>query len=195
MDMIALTVLQQLAPSVHPLDQARALQECTALVDKYKARKAYHEQMVTAEVDIFNDKLPRTNNHPENGPSVPWSERSTTNFLANVRTVFRLQRPCTCTAADLCNDCESECHAGGSYVWAMDTDHVAAENFEIQMADQPPPKRQCRPPRRFPWCDRRFRCQFRTPIPLPQSIQLCRDETQAGNLRTARIYLLSVAAR
>jgi hypothetical protein len=54
MDMTALTVLQQLAPSVHPLDQARALQECTALADKYKARKAYHEQMVTAEVDIFD---------------------------------------------------------------------------------------------------------------------------------------------
>ena len=26
------------------------------------------------------------------------------------------------------------------------------------MTDQPPPKRQCRPPRRFPWCDQRFRC-------------------------------------
>ena len=122
MDMTALTVLQQLAPSVHPLDQTRALQECTALVDKYKARKQYHEQMQSAEVDIFNDKLPRTNNHPENGPAVPWSERSKANFLNNVKTVFRLQDPCTCTASDLCDVCKGECHAGGSYQWAMDTE-------------------------------------------------------------------------
>jgi hypothetical protein len=107
---------------VHPLDQTRALQECTALVNKYKARKQYHEQMQTAEVDIFTDKLPRTNNHPEDGVAAPWSERSKGNFLANVKTVFRLQRPCTCTAADLCEDCKSECHADGSYQWAMDTD-------------------------------------------------------------------------
>ena len=124
MDMTALAVLQQLAPSVHPLDQARALQECTALVDKYKARKQYHDQMQSAEVDIFNDKLPRTNNHPENGPAVPWSERSKVNFLNNVKTVFRLQRPCTCTAAGLCEDCEKECHADGSYQWAMDIARV-----------------------------------------------------------------------
>ena len=26
------------------------------------------------------------------------------------------------------------------------------------MSDEPPSKRQCRPPRRFPWCDNRFRC-------------------------------------
>ena len=26
------------------------------------------------------------------------------------------------------------------------------------MSDEPPPKRQRRPPRRFPWCDGRFRC-------------------------------------
>eukprot|EP01046_Picozoa_sp_COSAG06_P108714 COSAG06_NODE_55136_length_291_cov_0.687500_1_plen_60_part_10 len=60
MDMNTLSLLQALAPTVHPLDQARALQECTALVEKYKARKLYHEQMVAAEVDIFTDKLPRT---------------------------------------------------------------------------------------------------------------------------------------
>ena len=32
--------------------------------------------------------------------------------------------------------------------------------------------------------------QLRTPIPLPQSIQLRRDETDPANLKTARIYLL-----
>jgi hypothetical protein len=32
--------------------------------------------------------------------------------------------------------------------------------------------------------------QLRTPIPLPQQIQLRREETEAGNLKTARIYLL-----
>ena len=122
MDMNTLSLLQALAPTVHPLDQARALEECTALVNKYKVRKQYHEQMQTAEVDIFTDKLPRTNNHPEDGVAAPWSERSKGNFLANVKTVFRLQRPCTCTAADLCEDCKSECHADGSYQWAMDTD-------------------------------------------------------------------------
>eukprot|EP01046_Picozoa_sp_COSAG06_P005415 COSAG06_NODE_240_length_19339_cov_16.770582_18_plen_463_part_00 len=122
MDMNTLSLLQALAPTVHPLDQTRALQECTALVNKYKARKQYHEQMQTAEVDIFTDKLPRTNNHPEDGVAAPWSERSKGNFLANVKTVFRLQRPCTCTASELCDDCKSECHADGSYQWAMDTD-------------------------------------------------------------------------
>jgi hypothetical protein len=122
MDMNTLSLLQALAPTVHPLDQTRALQECTALVNKFKARKQYHEQMDSAEVDIFNDKLPRANNHPEDGVAAPWSERSKLNFLANVKTVFRLQRPCTCTAADLCEDCKSECHADGSYQWAMDTD-------------------------------------------------------------------------
>ena len=38
MDMTSLSLLQALAPTVHALDQARALQECTALVNKYKAR-------------------------------------------------------------------------------------------------------------------------------------------------------------
>ena len=32
--------------------------------------------------------------------------------------------------------------------------------------------------------------QLHTPIPLPQQIQLRRDETEADNLKTARIYLL-----
>jgi hypothetical protein len=123
MDMNTLSLLQALAPTVHPLDQTRALEECTALANKYKVRKQYHEQMQTAEVDIFTDKVPRTNNHPEDGVTAPWSERSKGNFLANVKAVFRLQRPCTCTASELCDDCKSECHADGSYQWAMDTDN------------------------------------------------------------------------
>ena len=30
--------------------------------------------------------------------------------------------------------------------------------LDFFMSDEPPLKRQCRPPRRFPWCDGRFRC-------------------------------------
>ena len=50
MDPLVLKLLTELAPHVHEYDASSALQELSALVQKYKARKQYHEDIIAAEL-------------------------------------------------------------------------------------------------------------------------------------------------
>ena len=107
MNPLALQILSNLSPHVHEYDAAEVLGDALALVKKYTVRKQYHEEMIAAEVDVLNGKIPRLNRKPEEGPARPWSESSVRNFTAHVVHLcakYYDYEPGQCAVGSMCED-------------------------------------------------------------------------------------------
>ena len=121
MDPTALALLTALAPDVHELDQASALEACGALVARMRARKLYHERTRATRVDVAAGEVPRLTNKPEDGPPAPLADKTLKNFQANVRHVFRgVVGACTCTSGELCTDCAERLKTDEAWFLAVD---------------------------------------------------------------------------
>ena len=120
MDPTALNLFAALAPEVHELDQAAALEACGALVKRMRAHKLYHEATRAAPVDVGAGELPRLTNRPEEGPPAPLADKTMKNFQANVCHVFRgVVGACVCTSA-LCGDCAERLKVDEVWFLAVD---------------------------------------------------------------------------
>jgi hypothetical protein len=121
MDPLVLKLLTELAPHVHEYDATSALEEVSALVRKYKARKTYHEATFAAEVDVMMDKYPRLNRYPEEGAARAWSEGTARNFKANIVHLcaqYHNYDPNQCSVTSMCDDA---LHVLKETEWYLDT--------------------------------------------------------------------------
>eukprot|EP01043_Picozoa_sp_COSAG02_P018743 COSAG02_NODE_883_length_16194_cov_11.902765_13_plen_431_part_00 len=121
MDPLTLKILTELAPYVHELDASCALDEVSALVRKFKARKTYHEATFAVEVDVMEDKYPRLNRYPEEGAARAWSEGTARNFKANIVHLcaqYHNYDPEQCSINTMCNDA---LHVLKETEWYLDT--------------------------------------------------------------------------
>ena len=98
--MVAMDMLRTMMPLVHENDLEAALGDLRELCHKWNARREYRLELAAADVDILNGKIPRVNRYPERGPALPWTEKTTKDFVTNVKVLYCLVKNITAVDID-----------------------------------------------------------------------------------------------
>ena len=86
--MAAMDMLRTMMPLVHESDLEAALGDLRGICHKWNARREYRLELAAAEVDILNGKVPRVNRTPERGPALPWTDKTTKDFVTNIKVLY-----------------------------------------------------------------------------------------------------------
>ena len=98
--MVAMDMLRAMMPLVHESDLEAALGDLRGICHKWNARREYRLELAAAEVDILGGKIPRVNRTPERGPALPWTDKTSKDFVTNIRTLYCLVKNITAVDID-----------------------------------------------------------------------------------------------